>query len=377
MSKKLNPKKAQIAGEKYATFRLQEEAEKMGVATTPDLSKKLYIIFVDYINSIGTSVDSFKEAGLYYSQIEKYAKLMIEGWTTTHKGCTFDLSDMSISGRATKKKGDMLMVLSNGTEIEISLKNYSKDFSNIQVCSGTFSTFILNLLFNSHSIGKCEYKGQYFSTRKSKECEYFIAEWAKDNNISKEPLINVYESAKKINDFVKEKYTKGPFAEWLTPAIEKEWSSDCDTFGNKQIAITIDAMKTISDEVIKQRFLKMIGMSFQSELVCLFPDQYVDSITNLKFKKLVNRLRNESMMVKYFSDNKNICMTASDSEGIILRIMIPFTLNKNGAWLGKNELPEYKAKDKMIVQPMQRRPKKCKELNNSTNVWVMLKEALK
>ena len=375
MAKELNQKKAQIAAELYATYRFQEEAEKLNVATTTGRSNILKSDFLRYLNNIPASFETFKESGPYYNNLEKHAKSIIEGWSREYPGQTFDLYDMTVAGRAARKKGDIELLLSGGSKKEISLKNYSKDFANIQVCSGTFTTFLLNLLFDSHSISKCEYNSTVFSTKKADQCIWFITEWAKDKNISETKLVNAFVSAKQINDDVKIKYTVGPYAEWFTDDVENQWKTDCESHGNNQIALTIDAMSSFPASVIKQRFLKMTGMdSDGGELLCLFPDQVVDSITNLKFKKLVERLQNDNMQVKFSASGKSICMTAED-EGIILKVMVPFTLNKNGAW--HDGAPEYKSKDKMIVQHNQRRPKKCKELNTSINTYVYLKEAIK
>ena len=64
-----------------------------------------------------------------------------------------------------------------------------------------------------------------------------------------------------------------------------------------------------------------------------------------------------------------------DSDGIILSIEVPFTLQANGAWYRDSSYIEYHQKEKMSLVYGQRRPKKSKEIATSINTYLNLKKA--
>ena len=70
-------------------------------------------------------------------------------------------------------------------------------------------------------------------------------------------------------------------------------------------------------------------------------------------------------------------MSLVDNLGEILKIDIPFTLQKNGGWFLPKEKYEgtiYHKKEKKDLMYGERRPKKSKEINTSTNMWFKIKD---
>ena len=65
----------------------------------------------------------------------------------TYPNCTFDFIDVEKDFRNQNKKGDFVMIIrgDNQKEISVSLKAYKGSISSIQVCSGTFNSFIFPL----------------------------------------------------------------------------------------------------------------------------------------------------------------------------------------------------------------------------------------
>ena len=65
----------------------------------------------------------------------------------------FDFSHVSKELRNQNKKGDIIISVSDGSEISLSLKNYKTPISTIQVSSGTFQSFVVNFLFEPAGVG--------------------------------------------------------------------------------------------------------------------------------------------------------------------------------------------------------------------------------
>ena len=69
-----------------------------------------------------------------------------------------------------------------------------------------------------------------------------------------------------------------------------------------------------------------------------------------------------------------------DTDGDIIDIDIPMTLNANGAWYKKGlkekfDGVEYKDKEDMLLAWAERRPKKSKEITTSVNTYMRLASA--
>jgi len=367
-------KKMQIAAELAAVLRLQETAEKLKLATTLNYSDILRDKLHTYLKDSDITMEEFKRTQ-YYSNIECYTESFIMRCAEKFPNLTFDVLDNTIIGRANRKKGDLVFEFSDGNVMSFSLKNYTKNLGNIQVNSMTFDTFILHILFASPAINQCEYKGNIFNPRNAEDCIHYIKLWAADNNIVAKPFIKVVNTYTAITETILTKYTIGPFAEWWTPKIQKEWKKDCVKYGNEQISVNMLALNSIPKHIIKDSFLKITGLDAKEELLCYFKDRCIDSLTNTKFKNLIKSLHDNAMEVTLSVAGKSICFTASLDKKVLVNVKFPFTLNANGAWHRSNQA-EFKATDKVIVQANQRRPIKCKQMRTSVNTYVHLKKAI-
>ena len=81
--------------------------------------------------------------------------------------------------------------------------------------------------------------------------------------------------------------------------------------------------------------------------------------------------------ISYIKHEKSLRMSINDLEGEILHVDIPFTLQKNGAWyLPKEEYEgtQYHSGEKKELVYGERRPKKSKEINTSTNMWFKISD---
>ena len=367
-------KKMQIAAELAAVLRLQETAEKLKLATTRNYSDVLRDKLHTYMKDSDITMEEFKRTQ-YYSNIECYTESFIMRCAEKFPNLTFDILDNTMIGRANRKKGDLVFVFSDGNIKSFSLKNYTKNLGNIQVNSMTFDTFILSILFTSPAIHQFEYKGEIFNPGNKEDCARNLKLWAEDHSISPEPFIESLNLSTIITEQVLEKYTRGPFAEWWNPQIQKEWKNDCVKYGNNQISVNMIALNAIPKDIIKASLLKMSGLDASEELLCFFKDKCIDSLTNVKFNNLIKSLHDDEMDVTLSVVGKSICFSASLNKKVLVNVKFPFTLNSNGAWHRSNQ-SEFKATDKVIVQANQRRPIKCKQMRTSVNTYVHLKKAL-
>lgn len=376
MSKEVT-KLQQNAAEYYFAYRLQQEFERLGVSTTSTLSLSLEKKFKDYLNN--TALNSFVGC-VYQKNVDRHISDIASKWAHKFFGFTIDCANYAKQGRAQQVKSDVILKISNGEEIGISLKNYDKPkLTDIQVNSGTWASFPLNFLFDSTGMGTWTYEGIYFTSKPYEghrlRAVTAIKSWAKNNNASANALVTVFKNAITRNELIKQKYVESPETEILTAKVNNGFKKDCNTYGNAQIDDMIAALQTIPHSCIKQRFLKMIGFGVE-EVLCLWSGEYLDSITNNKLKASISRINNTNMTVDFYKHKKNIRFTAKDESGIILIVDIPFTYNKNGGWHNEST-PRICSKSGQVIQPFHRRPEKAKEMNTSTNTWVRLKKFIK
>jgi len=368
-------KQIQDAAELFFCFRLQEELENLGKATSM-CAPMIEDVFNQYLHNIGISIEDFKNALPYSENINKHVVSIAKEIGLYLGNNKADVVEMINEGRAQKKKSDFYLLINNGNRIPISLKNYKKE-SRIQTQSGTFKTFIINLLFDSNSIGNFEYNGQEFSTKNDNDVINSVRLLCKERSMCDVDLIDCLEYAINIDRQIREKYTESKYAEYWTPEIAKDWKKDCVEVGNTFKNKTLIALKNLPQYLLYERFIKMTGLSFDEEMLNLFPSHYMLSLTNKSFNMLRKRLaKKDKVTIEIVEGGKGIDFVAKDNSGSIIVVNVPFTLNKNGAWHnGKTE--RWSDKDQMFIQPKQRRPKKSRELSTSINTYILLKEAMK
>jgi len=376
---KQTKKLLQLAAEYYFTFRAQQEIEKKNRSIS-DRSKILKKDFENYLKLSGLSLTEFKDS-VYYKNINDQINLIIDDWIySVWPKDKLEISNCMKEGRANKEKSDFIIHLSSGIVVKYSLKNYDdKKIGSIQVGSGTWVSAILNILFSSNGVGSWTYDNQKFTSKGKDRVKVIdsIKKWCNQNNISSSlNIVKAFENAIKRNDLIKQKYVIDSKTEFLTEQVQAEFEKDCDYYGHAQINDTLNFISEIPSEIIRERFIEISGFGEnEAELLCLWTEEYLDSLSNSKFGLLRKRLNSKKITITASKHAKNIRLVAEDKKGKILAIDIPFTYNKNGAWHDENQ-PRFCSKSKSLIQPGQRRPGKAKEMNTSTNSWMRLKEAL-
>ena len=104
---------------------------------------------------------------------------------------------------------------------------------------------------------------------------------------------------------------------------------------------------------------------------------YCCSLFNTNYRNILERCNSINSVVEYKVNGKGVLFTITDGEDIV-SIEVPFTLQKNGAWYLCGDAYEgtvYHKKEQVDLAYGQRRPKKSKEINTSTNTYLNLKKA--
>ena len=288
-----------------------------------------------------------------------------------------DIINVEAEYRNKGLKGDFIIKFDDDTEtISMSLKNYRKGYSSIQLCSGTWHSFINNCVL----IRACG-PGMYTDCETGKRFKAQNRLQQRNRNYIKlgcEGIIPDLVEYDSILNQIREKYINSSFSLIFNDEVLDEWTRDCYELGNKGIDIAIRALDKLPKEKIKKNIIESADLYHKEELLLIGPNgEMMCSLFNESYKDLLLRVNKEDCNLSYCKHGKNLRMILSDSEGEILHIDIPFTLQKNGAWFLPTERYEgkkYHSKEGKELSFGERRPKKSKEISTSTNMWFRIKD---
>lgn len=368
----------QDAAEKYAVYRLQKLAAESNLSITNDyfFHKKEY---EEYCRERGISED-FKKSK-YKKICDTWLPNFFNALRDKHPKSKFDFVDVESEFRNLGKKGDILVKFSDGTpDLSFSLKNYEKGWGRPQLCSGTWFSFLINML-----LPKSGSPGMIVDPD-NPELSYKAA-----NNIekTKKHMDNLGYLTPEVEGYldwcmntlseVRTFYVNGDEAKNWSGVSEK-WKNDCETLGLRAIEQMSSALKSIPSAVVKERLIEMAGLSFDEELLLLGPKGYLSSYHNEKYRQILNRVASSNCTVDCRKNKKSLSFVFMDQDGEVVNVEIPFTLQKNGAWYLPKEKYEglkFHEKEKINLAYGDRRPKKSKEINTSINTYLNLNKALK
>ena len=359
----------QDAAEAYIVFKLQELAVDNDVALTDDVAEKFHT-FMAYCSERGISQE-FGDS-IYKENIDVVVVSFFQDLVAKYPGREFDVVDVEKEFRDLKLKGDFAIYFSKDDYISFSLKNYKNGFDRIQLCSGTWNSFLNCLLFESAGVGmfinpitKQRFKGSNRAVR-----DQLI------ESMGFSPLKDIYSEFDNILDSVRSFYVYSDEAN-MWQNVATHWKNDCAEYGLNAAQSVVNALKTLDNSKIKQRIIKMAGLNYDEEILLIGKGDYCCSLFDDTYADILSRVNNEESVVEYKVNGKGILFTITDGEDIV-SIEVPFTLQKNGAWyLDGDEYVGtiYHKKEQVDLAYGQRRPKKSKEINTSTNTYLNLKKA--
>jgi hypothetical protein len=360
----------QDAAEAYIVYLLQLHAVKNKVAITDDVAEK-HNYFIQYCEKRDI-LDDFNKS-IYKENIDVVIDKFISDLLIKYPNRKFDFVDVEREFRDKKLKGDFIIRFEDDSFISFSLKNYKKGFNRIQLCSGTWHSFLNNFLFESAGVGT------FFDPFTQEVFQGCNREYRNDliEKLGYDALKEVYRFFDIINDTIKEFYTYDEQALYWKN-VSAQWKGDCAAYGLKAAETIIAALDSIPKDVVKNRIIKMAGLNYDEEILLVGKGKYLCSLFNQKYAQILERANSDECVVEYTTNGKGVLFTLKDSSGIIISIEVPFTLQKNGAWYlpkAKYSGTQYHSKEGVDLVYGERRPRKSKEISTSINTYLNLKKA--
>ncbi len=356
----------QDAVELYAVARLQWLAEHHNLAITRDSHTK-HAAFVSYAAARGFSIVDFETGrwSIYKATCDCHLPVFFDRLIKRFPGQSMDFENVEVVNRNAQLKGDFRIAFSHCESISVSMKNYRRTALRPQLNSGTYNSFILNFLFNSPAVGTFidpTTEIPFRSTSLSDRDEAI----RRNGHASLIPLVHAMDD---LNVAIRSRFLDTDEFRYLD---EKVFASARKQCGNEGARIGLDILQRLDLEVIRNRLLRMIGMDGSEEMLLMDPRRFADSITNERFRELRRSVQDSATTLKIGSRKQGIGFDFTRGEVMLLQIDVPFTINKNGAWISGDvyQGTRFHPKEGVCLAYGERRPKKSRELATSINTYV-------
>jgi len=256
------------------------------------------------------------------------------------------------------------------SEHNISLKQYIRKQSaakpRIQVASGTYFSTLCS--FGFEVVGRGKFKNfdgvTFLSKNYDDVLSNFVSEYGSE---IEEPIKKLYEITKVTHLLRSEPHRPAGIRNKTT---QKQ-------IGRSAIGPFIQVLKIIDQKhPIVNKAIGRIGLDAgkNKEIVVSYYNsrnivKCLCSIGDKSYHHKVSQLGDEKlkMTFEHTSGAQTIKFLAKCREEEVFSFSMPLTININGAWANKDR---YCKKSNMYVIKDQLRPKKAKELDTSTNVWL-------
>jgi hypothetical protein len=172
-----------------------------------------------------------------------------------------------------------------------------------------------------------------------------------------------------LNAAIRARFIDGPEFEFIDEATFDQARKEC---GEAGAAVALEILESIDPARLKARALRMTGMDGVEEMLLMDPLQFADSITNPTFAMLRDSLHDPTTTVRIGRRGQGIGLDFLSDERVLLQVDVPFTINKNGAWISgdRYEGTKWHTKEGRELAYGQRRPRKSRELATSINTYV-------
>lgn len=365
----------QDSAELYAVFVMQRVAEDLGVATD-SRAERLRDDFVRYLEGVGVSLQEFSEGK--YRRYRENADAQVPGFVqriANHLQQPFGFRADEANQRNLAKKADFFIDLHDGQSIPVSLKNYigSGGISRPQVASGTFLSFANSFVFEAVGVGKY---------RDSRSADASFQGSSRDDREAvlryegRPLLIEPLRELEDLNAQMRE-VLLGPDLEMYDDAVFKRVVAD--VVPKAHVAMR-RVFELVGLAVVRATILSRAGMDGAEEAFFFDSQRSVDSLTNSRYRQLRLSLQDSRTDFRITGRGQSLFFEFVRADEIALSINVPFTINKNGAWVLSGEPYEGTRPfvDKNHVYQLrygQRRPRKSREIATSINTYLSLSDA--
>jgi hypothetical protein len=358
----------QDACEYYAVAKMQEYAEKFGLAIDP-VSGARRKEYEEYLKKRGLS-HKLIESGDYVRNIDRAVPIFMDELFAKHPEEKVNFTNIEKEARDKNLKGDFQIDFSNRKSIDFSLKNYKGGIRRIQLKSGTFNSFVLNFLFKPCGVGSL-----YYIDSKGNEVKFRGSDKKKRDDaitaIGYAKLIPLVHKMDSIHEGMRAAIFKSGEYDFYD---ENKFDALRKSVGIAGVSTGLAIMKMIDLSVVRTQIIDMTGFDGTEELLAVSPMEHLDSYTNKRFHKFRQDLLNDDCKIVFDVRGQSLIFTFELDDNKILNVEIPFTINSNGAWYRDEpfEGEIYHPKEKMKLKYGQLRPKKSREIATSINTYVDL-----
>ena len=355
----------QDACEIYAVAMMQERAEQLGLSHSK-LSIALHKNFLDHVAEKGITEADFRRFPQYKKNVEVHATFFVERLAEHRKPKDLKFVCTEKESRNNSLKGDFTVTFNDTETISTSLKNYRNSIARPQVSAGTFNSFALSFLLPADpGVGmvldprtNVAFKG----SNKAKRDEVLSA-------IGQTHAVTMLRKLDDLNNEIKEKFIKSEEFRFLN---EDKFDVERKRVGNEGAAIIHELLSSLPIDHVRQQIVERIGFAGEEEQLMFDPNRYTDSLTVPKFDELIHNVRHDADFL-FEIKGQGIAFEFFSNSEEVLSIHVPFTINKNGAWIseaysGRRLHP----KEGVLLASGERRPKKSKELATSVNTYLDL-----
>ena len=356
---------AQDAAELYAVYLLQRLAEDQGRAITYDSGAK-HLAYVKHVVDHGYPPDGADSSrwSVYKRSCDRHLPSFFARLARKYPRDSFDFTNVEVENRNAQRKGDFLITKSDGMSLSVSLKNYRNGALRPQLNSGTFNSFILNFLFDSDGVGWFNDPNRWTvpNTPAAKRDQVLQRNGYSD-------IVVIMHEIDQLNLDIRTRFIDTPEFEYLDEETFDRARKECGAAG---ATLALKILARMDESRLKARALSMIGMDGSEEMLIMDPERCSDSITIAAFQALRESLRDPATHLRCERRHQGIGFDFVGEGKTLLRFYVPFTINKNGAWISgdRYEGVRFHKKEGRYLSYGQRRPKKSRELATSINTYV-------
>ena len=367
----------QDANELYIAYKCQEELENKNKHITKDSAKKKD----DYLKHC--DISKIETSSCYTDITDMHATMFIDSLIMNYPKTRFDIVCKETELRNQSKKGDFLIKFSDDKQDKsVSLKCYKNSINRVQVCSGTWNSFLSRFFLCKETDGGpgkyIDKNNKSFSCGKYQKRDEFILE----NYKKGEKIVENFHKLDKVFNKKKDLYTKSSKYEKITEEGENKFKKDCEKYGRQAALICKENLKAVKSDKIKKSILDMLGFHNNGEeMLFLDKKQMFISLFDKDFKRFIELLNDNNTTIDVDTKKQSLSFDFINNKKTVLEVNIPFTFNKNGTWFLDKKYKNtdnkfYHEKEGIYLSYGDRRPKKSSEFATSTNTWINFHKVL-
>lgn len=366
-------KYGQILGEYMSILLAAKQLNKLGLLSLANLTRIQNEYNLQYQHYIKIKADM--------TGIDKYMKQMNNLFQATARDIVtyvnsktpktdVNLINMSKNGLANVNtvKSDLDIIIDDHTT-HVSLKQYEKN-SSIQLCSGTYLSTICSLSFER--IGNGKFKDSNGTEFASKNLKDVKSMFAKHYGQRASTLV---QQIKDLDNL---------YWHFRTTSVypgDDVWLSTTKKVGLLAVSFIADLMNIVVNKSsrLKENILHRTGLIGDHEILTTmnYKNPTVHStLTSNNLKTKIASLNKQSTKIVVGTKGQSVEFSFVNGSHTITSLLMPCTINKNGAWhIPKDGVTKkYCSKSKLWIKPNCLRPEKAKEMYTSTNFYFDIKK---